>query len=116
MDEELQARWVALGEQFPAAAIPGACKPTASGCLGSLSSPYAHFFQTSESRSIDESTHLIQSRGVNEFTKSGKCSPEPHGCQPDRPASAPPQRARTCRDGQRNGLVVSSPPLLGGRF
>src|SRR3954454_8730876 len=60
MNDTLQARLGALGEDVRAAALPGGCKRTAAWCMGKLPALYAEFRQTNESRYGEEIVRLVR--------------------------------------------------------
>jgi hypothetical protein len=56
----LQTRLATLGTAVQAAAVPEACKQTATRCLGQLPALYDKLQRTSESRYGDEITRLVR--------------------------------------------------------
>jgi hypothetical protein len=74
MDDALQAQLAELENEVGAAAIPDGSKHTATWCFGQLSSLYAKFRQTSESRYGDKITHLVQGM-LKELTTSERACP-----------------------------------------
>jgi hypothetical protein len=70
MDQGLQVRLTALGDEVRAAAIPDGCKHSALWCEGQLPALYAQFRRTNETPYGEEITRLVRA-ALHELAKSG---------------------------------------------
>ena len=75
MDEAVQARLTALGDEVRAAAIPDGPKHSALWCVGQLPALYAKFRRTNETQYGDEITRLVRA-ALHELAKSARGCPE----------------------------------------
>jgi hypothetical protein len=75
MDEAVQARLTALGDEVRAAAIPDGPKHSALWCVGQLPALYAKFCRTNETQYGDEITRLVRA-ALHELARSGRSCPE----------------------------------------
>jgi hypothetical protein len=75
MDEALQVRLTALGDEVRAAAIPDGPKHSALWCVGQLPALYAKFRRTNDTQYGDEITRLVRA-ALHELAKSGRGRPD----------------------------------------
>ncbi|MGE3807881.1 MAG: hypothetical protein AB7K24_24720 [Gemmataceae bacterium] len=72
MNSALQEQIEALANEFKQATMPDKCKATAAWCLGQLPSLYRDFYETSESRHVEQIAHLVGGM-VKEFQAATDC-------------------------------------------
>jgi hypothetical protein len=75
MDEALQVRLTALGDEVRTAAISDGPKHSALWCIGQLPALYAKFRRMNETQYGDEITRLVRA-ALHELAKSARGCPE----------------------------------------